>query len=95
MDEHPAGESVPDQDDELDKALDVLYDEIASLDCSQDCHLVLTSAEFEVLLAAMDLLRQHLTPEYEERQLALDYLHELLLDARTARLEEQGRGLTA
>lgn len=78
---------MPDPD-ELDLALDALYEEIASLGGDANYHLVLSRAEFDALLAAATLLRDHIAPGTEERQTALDHLCELLIAAQADALSE-------
>lgn len=69
-----------DRPDDLDQALDVLYDEIAALEEEIDYELTLSTAEFRALFAIVKLAKEFLPMSTAERQSALNYLFEVLCE---------------
>ena len=79
----------PAEDDDIDLALDNLYDEIAALEGDIDYQFTLSTSEFRALLAIVRMMPDHIPMNTAERQHALEHLFELLCEI------EQGTQIAA
>lgn len=70
----------PAEDDDIDLALDNLYDEIAALEGDIDYQFTLSTSEFRALLAIVRMMHVHIPMNTAERQHALEHLFKLLCE---------------